>query len=259
MRLGFVIRGGCVALPVAAVAAAVGLLLMRGAGGLLLPPDPTPPPPTIAAARGEPPPIHPGLQEWVIEGFDSPRLVGSGFLLEVDERVVGVVAAHSARPPGLRSVAFRRLGDDRPVVEFDALLGSPGVARTGSDMTVDYLLLASARPASPLGLDHALLPDPRGLPQPGERVTLYAGLDGSAHDGTVQSAAPEAVWVIIDETFVAGMMSGSPLVSRHTGHCIGMLIAGTLRRDRLLLAAHPIGSLVSLASALHLTPLGPSP
>jgi hypothetical protein len=52
---------------------------------------------------------------------------------------------------------------------------------------------------------------------------------------------------LMDDLFEAGMMSGSPFVSQHTGQVVGMLIAGTPRRGRLFLGTHPIGSLVHLA------------
>lgn len=254
VRVRFVLRGLCVALPIAALATVAAVVIARG-GGLLLPADPTPPPPTVHAPPGPMPARHPGLQQWVRD--DGWRLAGSGFLLAVSDRVVGVTAAHSTDAARIERAAFARPGAafGEFLAEFDSSMGQPGVARTGSDMTVDYLMLTSERPASPPA-DHALRPDPRGLPQPGERVTLYAGLDGSVHDGTVQTADERAVWVLMDETFAAGLMSGSPLVSRHTGACVGMLVAGTLRRGRLLLAAHPVASLARLASAPDRIPLG---
>jgi hypothetical protein len=85
-------------------------------------------------------------------------------------------------------------------------------------------------------------------------VALFSGLGGGKEgrrvlDGTVQTANENAVWILMDDLFNPGAMSGSPFVSRHTGRVVGMLIAGTLRGTRLLLAAHPVGSLVRLAKA----------
>ncbi len=58
-----------------------------------------------------------------------------------------------------------------------------------------------------------------------------------------------AVWVLMDEMFNPSSMSGSPFVSQHTGQVVGMLIAVTPRRTRLLLGVHPIGSIVRLAES----------
>jgi len=57
------------------------------------------------------------------------------------------------------------------------------------------------------------------------------------------------VWVLMDELFNPSMMSGSPFVSQHTGQVMGMLIAVTPRRNRLLMGVHPIGSIVELAES----------
>jgi hypothetical protein len=116
-------------------------------------------------------------------------------------------------------------------------------------MSVDYVLLhvTSANPIDPA---LTLRPDPRGQPQPGERVTLYDGLNSARiFSGTVQSASPQAVWVVMDDPIDPGGLSGSPFVSQHTGDVVGMVIATTQRGDRILLGAHPIGSLVRLAEA----------
>jgi len=170
-----------------------------------------------------------------------------------DGEIVGVTTAHSVsfgdsnRP--LERIALRVAGQTDFVAEFDTLRGQPGRPRTGDDFTVDYVLLQPTQPIDPaLGL----IPDQRGAPQPGERVSLFSGL-GDAHggqrilDGTVQSVSDTAVWVLMDDTFNPSMMSGSPFVSQHTGQVVGMAGAASPRRNRLLLGAHPIGSIVHLA------------
>jgi hypothetical protein len=53
----------------------------------------------------------------------------------------------------------------------------------------------------------------------------------------------------MDERFDPSHMSGSPLVSRHTGRAVGMAVAASPRRNGLLIGAHPIGSLVQRAEA----------
>jgi hypothetical protein len=109
-----------------------------------------------------------------------------------------------------------------------------------------------------------LQPDPRGGPQPGEGLWLVSGLgDGRGGRrllaGTVLSAGEEAIWVVMDEPFDPGLMSGSPLVSRHTGRAVGMAVAASPRRDGLLIGAHPIGSLVRLAETAAEFPRLPIP
>jgi hypothetical protein len=92
------------------------------------------------------------------------------------------------------------------------------------------------------------------MPQPGERVVLFSGQgddDGSLRSlaGTVITAGPTGVWVLMDETFDAGRMSGSPLLSEHTGQVVGMAIAVVPRGDRIMIGFHPIGHIVELAAS----------
>jgi hypothetical protein len=53
----------------------------------------------------------------------------------------------------------------------------------------------------------------------------------------------------MDDWFDPGLMSGSPFVSQHTGKVVGMAVAASPRRNRLLLGFHPIGSIVQLAES----------
>lgn len=252
MNAKFVVRGVIFALPVSIIAMAVGLVLIVAqtpAGRL---PDPTPLPPTILAPRGELPGGPVGLQEWAQYRGESYVLAGSGFFLRLaDGETVGVTTAHSvllgdpAHP--LERIGLRVPGQVDFVTEFDTLRGRPGHPRTGGDMTVDYVLLHIDQSIDP---ELLLTPDPRGAPQPGERVSLFSGLGGEhVLEGTVQAVNDLAVWVLMDETFNPSTMSGSPFVSQHTGQVVGMLIAVTPRRTRLLLGVHPIGSIVRLAES----------
>jgi hypothetical protein len=250
----FVIRGVLFALPVAVIATIVGLALMLGQTGLGLPPDPTPPPPTILAPRGVLPAGPVGFQEWVRYRDEPYDLAGSGFLILLgDGEIVGVTTAHSVslgdpnRP--LEQIALRVAGQTDSTADFDTLRGQPGRPRTDGDFTVDYVLL---QPTKPIYKSLGLTPDPRGAPQPGERVSLFSGLgDGQGGqrvlEGTVQSVSDTAVWVLMDEMFNPSRMSGSPFVSQHTGQVVGMAGAVSPRRNRLLLGAHPIGSIARLA------------
>lgn len=220
------------------------------------PPDPTPPPPTILAPRGELPPGAVGLEEWIQYRGESYNPVGSGFLLRLSNgEIVGVTTAHSMSlgdpQHPLERVAFGIAGHTGYVAEFDTLRGDPGQPRTGADLTVDYVLLQAT---GAVDSNLALAPDPRGAPQPGERVTLFSGLgDGRGGrrelGGTAQSVDPSAVWVLMDEAFEAGLMSGSPVISQHSGQVVGMAIAVSLRGNRVMIGCHPIGSIVRLTES----------
>ncbi|HID65256.1 MAG TPA: serine protease [Anaerolineae bacterium] len=255
MNIKFVMRGLLLALPVAAIAS---VAFMMRQGHFSGPLDPTPPPPTILAPRGELPAGPVGLQEWARYRGQAYSLVGSGFLLSLsDGKIVGVTTAHSVsfgNPDHLHlleRIALGVAGQTDFVAEFDTLWGQPGQPRTGGDMTVDYVLLQADQP---IDSSFVLRPDPRGAPQPGERVSLFSGL-GDGHggrrilEGTVQAVDDAAVWVLMDGLFDPSLMSGSPFVSQHTGQVVGMAIAVSPRRGRLLLGAHPIGSIVRLAES----------
>ena len=263
VNVGFIIRALLLALPVAALATVVGFVLLVTRGWP--PAGPIPPPPTILAPRGELPAGPVGLEEWVQVQGGSYSLAGSGFLIVLDEgEVVGVITAHSvplgapARP--VERIALRVAGQPDFVAEFDTLWGHPGRPRTGGDMTVDCVLMKTDQ-----SLDASLLltPDPRGAPQPGERVSLFSGL-GDGHggrrvlEGTVQSVSDTAAWVAMDGWFSPGLMSGSPVVSRHTGQAVGMAIAVSLRRYGLFLGLHPIGSIVRLTESATEFPVLPA-
>lgn len=260
MNLRFVARGLLLGLPLAIVAATAGLILIKFYARIGPPPDPTPPPPAIAAPRGTMPEGRVSFQElarYRNEAFGG--MVGCGFLLTPGEgQVVGVTPAHSislgnAERP-LDQIGFQLPNQPDLSLQFDTLHGWPGSPRTGQDMTVDHVLL---RPQAEdlVSLDSGLFltPDPRGGPQPGERVSLYKCMgkhpEQQILEGTVQSANDSAIWVLMDRRLSPDLMSGSgsPFISQHTGQVVGMLIAGTIRRDRVLLAAHPVGSLVDLA------------
>jgi hypothetical protein len=228
-----------------------GWLRLHGFG----PAAPLPPPPTITAPRGEWPSGVRGFEEWAVYSRQPGTLAGSGFMLALDDgRVVGVTTAHSLslhdpeRP--LERIRFQSPGRSEVVADFSRLYGSPGVARSGNDMTVDYVLL---QPDQPVDSRWVLRPDERGAAQPGERVALVSGLSSAdgprVLDGVVQSVDSRAIWIVMDGLFNPSLMSGSPFVSRYTGRVVGMLIAGALRGSRLSIAAHPIGSLVRHADS----------
>ncbi len=192
-----------------------------------------------------------GLRELAQYQGEGYQQVGSGFLLLLsNSEIVGVTTAHSvsicdpSRP--LRRIALAVVGRTEFVGEFDTLRGRPGRPLTIEDMTIDYVLLQVDSPGDPVLL---LQPDPRGAPQPGERVSLFSGVKGRVLGGTVQSVNDTAVWVLMDGWFNPGQMSGSPLISQHTGRVVGMAVAASPRRNRLMIGVHPIGSIVHLAES----------
>lgn len=260
LHLAFIVRGGLLALLLTLVGVAIGLVVIVAHTPIGSPLPPTPPPPTIPAPAGELPSDTVAFQEWIRYQGEPYVLAGSAFLLRLPDEaagggtVIAVMTAHSMLigDPGhpLERIALRMPGHASPFVELDTFFGPPGHPRTGDDMTVDYVLLQVPQPITPsLVLD----PDPRGGPQPGERVTLFSGLgteEGEAYRpvGTVQSVDGTSAWVVMDELFNPGMMSGSPVISQHTGRVVGMTIAASLRRDHLLIGLHPVGSIVRYAA-----------
>jgi hypothetical protein len=193
------------------------------------------------------------VSEYVQRDEGVYNRVGCGFIIKLETgKLIGVTTAHSLSfdvTQSLTHIALGIAGQSGFVAEFDRFYGTPGVARSGEDMSVDYALLQMSA-ANPIDPALILKPDPRGLPQPGERVSLYDGLNAALTlSGTVQSVSPQAVWVVMDEVFDPSGMSGSPFVSQYTGKVVGMVIAATQRGGRVLLGAHPIGSLVRLAQA----------
>jgi hypothetical protein len=227
----------------------------------LRPADPLPGPPTIVAPRGALPAGQVGVTEQAQYQGGKFYAVGAGFWLRLDSGVVvGVTTAHSVDQLGSASRPLERIGFSMSdlsdvLVPFDTLYGPPGVPRSGNNMMVDYVLLKMPEPQPALDPALILEPDPRGAPQPGERVVLFSGRGGDGQGGprvfkgTVQSVDDTGVWVVMDERFEAGGLSGSPLLSDYTGRIVGMTIAETYRSGHTVLGFHPIGSIVRHAMA----------
>ena len=260
LDIAFVIRGGLLALVLTLLCMAIGLIVIVAHTPFGSPPPPTPPPPTILAPAGELPSNIVAFQELLRYQGEPYVLAGSAFLLRLPDEaeesgtVIAVMTAHSMLigDPNhpLERIALRMPGHSSPFVELDTFFGPPGHPRTGADMTVDYVLLQVSQPITP---SLVLAPDPRGGPQPGERVALFSGLgseEGKARvlAGTVQSVNDTSVWVVMDDLFNPSMMSGSPIISQHTGQVVGMTIAVSPRRNRLLIGFHPIASIMRHAA-----------
>jgi Trypsin-like peptidase domain len=217
---------------------------------------PLPPPPRIDVERGDPPTSVVAFEER-IRTDGGYGLVGSGFLLELPNGdVIGVTTAHSLGGRDFAPMAFRVAGRGETVATFSEAYLARGQPRTGDDMTIDYVLLRPDAPPAPV---FVLRPDPRGGPQPGERVSLYSGLGdpqgtfGSGHSGqrilpgTVESVDDNGAWVRMDGIFDPGQMSGSPMISQHTGRVVGMTIAVSPRQGALSIGINPIGAILARA------------
>lgn len=223
---------------------------------VVVPRVPVPPPPVITAPRGALPTCKVGLHVWgqTASGHWVER--SSGFVLLVDGAPVGVATRHANLDVGV--VAYNRYAmrpDDVSGWVFEAthLLGPPGVyPYQGYAFTQDYLLFA---PAVPPVAAYALTPDPRGQPQPGERIVLYNGLPaGGTFTGTVTVVGETYFWAQMDEAFAPHGMSGSPVLSAHTGQVVGMAVVGQQGTNATYVGFHPVGNLVRLAHQAETRP-----
>ena len=220
-----------------------------------VPYGPTPRSPTITALRGILPIGWPGLVTRATYAGSEPVPSGSGFIFRLPAGgTVAAAAAHSFDLAGkLQSVEFSH---EEHSIKLDVLHGLPGEPRTLSmNLTNDYVLF-SVHENDLLG--EVLEPDERGIPQPGERIVLYPGF-GAEHGerwGTILESDRKGAWAIMDEAFDPGLMSGSPIVSFHTGRVVGMALAAGLREGHTVIGIHPIGSLVEKGlEAVDLIPL----
>lgn len=239
------------------IIAILGGIAVGGAIQLALAPrpflPPLPPPPIITAPRGDPPTGAVAFEERIRAGAGYD-LLGSGFLLELPNgEVIGVTTAHSLGGRDFAPMAFTIAGRGEQVAAFSQLRVPRGQPRTGADMTIDYVLL---RPETPPAPAFVLRPDSRGAPQPGERVLLYSGLgDGRGGQrilpGVVESVDQNGAWVRMDSVFDPGLMSGSPVLSQHTGRVVGMTIAMSWKPGALMIGLNPVGAMVSKAMADH--------
>ena len=200
VNLKFVARGVLVGVPATCLFALIGFAIILPQTQLGSPPDPTPLPPTIALPRAEMPPGPVGLKEYAQYRGSEYVPVGSGFILKLGSGdLVGVTTAHSValgdpdRP--LDRIALRIPGGPGYAAEFGRLYGMPGRPMDGPDLSIDYVLLLVDGPVDPTLV---LTPDPRGGPQPGERVSLFSGTGGGPGEryelsGIVQPAVDERI------------------------------------------------------------------
>ena len=242
-------KGKTLARAIIAVLAGValgGAVVLAIAPRIFVPPlPPLPPPPTITVPRGE-------LPEGVIafEERVSGSLAGSGFLLELPNGdVIGVTTAHSLGEGHFAPLAFVAAGRGETVATFHTLYAPLGRPQTNSNLTTYYVLMKPDTPPDPSAI---LRPDSRAEPQPGERVSLYSGLgDGQGGQrilhGTVERVDATGAWVRMDDLFDPGLMSGSPMISQHTGRVVGSVIVMSWVPGTLRIGINPIGEIVRAA------------
>ena len=242
MNWKFVFRGTVVSLGAIAI---LGFVAYRSLPQLLpsVPYGPTPRPPAITALRGNMPIGWPGFEVYATYAGSEPVPAASGFIFRLPDG--GAVAAAAAHSFGfLGDLQLVQFGLDETSIDLDVLHGVPGEPRMLSmNLTNDYVLFA-VQDQNPVG--EILEPDDRGFPQPGERIVLYPGFGANNGQrwGTILESDRKGAWAVMDEVFEPGMMSGSPVVSFHTGRVVGMALAGGLREGNTVIGMHPIGSLV---------------
>ena len=237
------------------IIAVLGGIALGGAIQLAIAPrpflPPLPLPPIITAERGNLPTGIAAFEERIQSGSEY-TLLGSGFLLELpDGDVIGVTTAHSLAGREFAPMVFTLAGRAEQAATFSRLYVPRGQPRAGADMTIDYVLLAPDAPPAPA---FVLRADPRGAPQPGERVSLFSGLgDGRGGQrilpGVVESVDRNGAWVRMGSLFDPGLMSGSPVLSQHTGRVVGMTIAMSLRPGALMIGINPVGAILRNATS----------
>jgi hypothetical protein len=173
--------------------------------------------------------------------------LSSGFLLQVDEQLYAVTAAHSLidfRGQGMPTmIPIVSPGESGLSLQVETEGGDWGRPRSGRDLRVDYALFVVDQTIDP---EWILQPDSRGKAEIGERVWLNSGVgDGSdVYAGTVYSAKDRGVWAVMDKQFGPWMMSGSPFISAETDQVVGMAVVMGQQDGLLVIGMHPIGSLV---------------
>lgn len=251
MGLSVAALGGTLTLPLWLPGLLTGLGL-----AVIVPRVPVPPPPTLTAPPGALPALKAGLHVWGERAPGNWVERSSGFMLWVDGAVVGVATRHAnwdiGRVPYLR-YAMRPDTASGWVFEATHLRGWPGVyPYRGQDFAQDVVLF---EPATPPQTAYALTPDPRGQPQPGERIVLYNGLPaGGLFTGTVTMTGAAYFWAQMDEAFSPHGMSGSPALSAHTGQVVGMAVVGQQGESATYIGFSPVGALVRTARQAEVFP-----
>jgi hypothetical protein len=161
---------------------------------------------------------------------------------------VAVTVAHSHAEWPAAGVEFTAADCGMTLAAFPEMIRR-GARSEGFDLTTDYTILrVGAPPSDSLVLE----PDPRGAPQPGERVALYHGLGDSGGgqgivEGTIESVQATASWARMPPGSVYGGMSGAAVLSTYTGKVVGMAIVISPRPGATVVGINPIAALVRCA------------
>ena len=207
---------------------------------------PTPQAPVISAPRGEPPTGQ--LASWGYSNATAPEFGCTTLVRMPDGRKVAISTAHSTYPQ-TADVGGRLVAPDG--TKIADLVGQLkyGAPFQGMRLNIDYVLwtLKTMPPA-----EDFVEPDPRGAPQPGERVWLY-NMDSRPNGvgrraGVVMQINKDNTWLRMDESFVPGGSSGCPVVSQHTGKLLGTVVAGADSKP-VIIGLHPVASLVEKVNA----------
>lgn len=208
--------------------------------------------PDIALPKGSLPDHRVAFEVWNNADTVATR-VGSGFFLRLpDGMVIGVTAGHTTKNNAgqFRPTVFMQPNTDEVVASFSRVAAPIGNWQDGGTAG-DYLLMrADTPPAEAL----VLAADPRGAPQLGERLVVFSGVDkpSNAHreqfSGIAENVEIGSVIVRMDSLPSPGMMSGSPVLSAHTGKVVGILVSGYWQFGRLTgIGVNPIAIILAAA------------
>jgi hypothetical protein len=218
------------------------ILMMPGVGEAPLAGE-IAPPPVILVPSG---PLPGGYRAF--GGTYNGNTFSCGFLLDLEDgRRVAVNAAHSIPhlPPQTPGELWAPDGKRAALLKGQIAYGQ---IFSQNRFSMDYVLWTVADDTAP---EYFLKPDPRQQVEPGERVWVYSlsenGAGGSKlWPGAVMSAAPDAIWIQLEDSFNPAGFSGCPVISQHTGRVLGMAVSGA-NQPPVVMGLHPVASLVEKA------------
>jgi hypothetical protein len=203
------------------------------------------PPPVILVPPG---PLPGGYRAF--GGIYNGGTFSCGFLLDLEDgRRVAVNAAHSIPRLSPQTPAELWTPDGKRAALLKGQIAY-GQIFSQNRFSMDYVLWTVAADTAS---DYFLKPDPRQQVEPGERVWVYSLSDNGASGsklwpGAVMSAAPDAIWIQLEDSFNPAGLSGCPVISQHTGRVLGMAVSGA-NQPPVVMGLHPIASLLEKAHA----------
>lgn len=203
------------------------------------------PPPVILVSPG---PLPGGYRAF--RGVYNGGTFSCGFLLDLEDgRWVAVNAAHSIPHLSPQTPAELWTPDGKRAALLKGQIAY-GQIFSQNRFSMDYVLWTVAEDTP---LDYFLKPDSRQQVEPGERVWVYSLRDNGAGGaklwpGAVMSAAPDAIWIQLEDSFNPAGLSGCPVISQYTGRVLGMAVSGANQLP-VVLGLHPMASLLEKAQA----------